>query len=77
MADEMDDEEFLKYCYGMTYTERCGFVPAHLSRLARLAGDDFIADRYASMPVQVIGTEKSRIRELVKTAYERLAKEST
>lgn len=68
MRDEMSDLEFLDYADGMADTPRCGFVPAHLARLNRLAGHDDVADAWAKEPNQVVDADRHWIRELVTEA---------
>lgn len=69
---EMSDEEFLDYADGMADTPRCGFVPAHLARLNRLAGRDEVANAWGNEPNGVVDADRHWIRELVAEARRRL-----
>jgi hypothetical protein len=71
MPNEMSDDEFLSYCDTHADTPRCGFVPAQLSRLYALAGDQEMAAQWRVVPNQVINGDYSTIKELVKSARRR------
>lgn len=49
----MSDEEFILYCRSHCRTERAGFLPEHIERLLRLAGDERSKD-WVGVPVQII-----------------------
>ena len=55
----MSDEEFIAYCEAHSRTERKGFVPAHIARLLRLAGDEKQAADFEALSVQIISVDLS------------------
>lgn len=69
----MLDQEFLSYCLGMTYTERCGFVPEQIARLIRLSGgDEALAKKWDVYPISIHSLDKDTVREAVEKARARL-----
>ena len=73
----MNDEEFLRYCDTHSYTERCGFVPEHIARLARLAGEDDVAKAWDEKPLNVHNMDGNEIRDFVERARTRLSVQPT
>jgi hypothetical protein len=69
----MTDAEFLAYCEAHAETPRCGFTPAHIARLCRLAGRDEAAKRWEGHPPGVINCVESEVLEVVAEGRSRLA----
>ena len=69
----MEDSDFLGYCEVHSYSPRCGFVPAHLARLCRLAGSDDAEFWENAKGVRVVECDDKYIRRRVRQARERLA----
>jgi len=72
MNAPMSDEEFLLYCKTHAATPRCGFVPAHLARLYRLAGYEGEARYWKQESNQVVNCKEHVILGLVEFAEDRL-----
>lgn len=69
---DMSDSEFLTYCDSMADTPRCGFVPVHIARLAKLAGmSDDIVSSWENTPNGVFDMDRHAIREAVQAALKR------
>lgn len=73
MNTPMSDNEFLNYCDTHSHSERCGFVPEHIARLASLAGKDEIAEAWSNKPLNIHNMDGYDIREFVELARHRLA----
>lgn len=75
MKQDMNDEEFLRYCESMADTPRCGMVPEHVARLAKLAGvaSPMVA-LIENVPLEVIDCDHDGVRAMVTLARERLAR---
>jgi hypothetical protein len=68
----VSDDEFLAYCEGMTETERCGFVPANIARLLRLAGHEKAAAQWDAQPLRIVSNCHEAISRHVKEARSRI-----
>lgn len=64
----MTDSEFLDYCYAHADTPRCGFVPEHAARLARLAGQEDAVDQWGRVPHGVYSLDPHAVRLAVEMA---------
>lgn len=69
----MTDDEFLSYCHSMAETPRAGFVPEHIERVLRLAGEDELADRWRDAPLQIVSIPADEMHPMVERARQRLA----
>lgn len=63
-----NNKEFLQYCRQHAATPRCGFVPAQLARLCRLAGRKGWAKFWDEYPHQVLDCQEGEILKLVELA---------
>lgn len=73
----MGDQEFLNYCDSHSETQRCGFVPEQIARLAQLAGKPGIAEIWDEKPFRVYEMDGDEIREFVDQARTRLTTQPT
>ena len=66
----MTDAEFLDYCETHSETPRCGFTPASIARLLRLAGDEKRADVWILIwgPNDVVNCDRGSVKEAVAVA---------
>ena len=69
----MTDREFLDYCEAHAETPRCGFTPAQVARLVRLAGRnvDVVAYWEAQSP-GAVNMRRESIEEAVRDARARI-----
>ena len=64
----MDDTEFLSYCDSHAETPRCGFVPAQIARLLRLANYVHAAEQWEMVSNRVVDCNEEDIKKLVREA---------
>lgn len=66
---DMDDNEFISYCESHSETERSGFVPDHIARMYRLAGNPTEAEAWEARPLNIISVD---LRPLCQIARARM-----